>query len=103
MFNHIAIIILVNLLLYFKTLRHRFVSDDFTVWKNPPVAKNRFHKLWLQCTGQMKFYANSIQFVRANGKFFVVVCKKEQFEHLYTILIHTAICADKLNAVRIKL
>jgi len=92
MFNHIAIIILVNLLLYFKTLRYRFVSDDFTVWKNPPVAKNRFHKLWLQCTGQMKFYANSIQFVRANGKFFVVVCKKEEFEHLYTILIHTAIC-----------
>ena len=50
MFEQIAWIIIVNLALYIKTLRFKFVSDDFSCWKNPPVAKNAWHKLWLEIT-----------------------------------------------------
>lgn len=91
-FEAIAYIVIANLALYFRTLSFKFVSDDFTVWKNPPVAKNRFHKWWLQFTGAMKIYAKSVRFVRANGKFYVAVIRAEEMEHLLTILIHTAIC-----------
>ena len=92
MFKHIAIIIIVNLALYIKTLRYRFVSDDFSCWKNPPVPKNAWHKLWLQITGQMKIYAKSVQFVRANGKLFMAIVKKEEMEHLLVLIIHICIC-----------
>ena len=92
MFEKVAWIIIVNLALYFRTLRFKFVSDDFTVWKNPPVAKNAWHRLWLQMTGQMKFYAKSVRFVRANGKLFAAILRAEELEHLVTILIHTTIC-----------
>lgn len=90
--EHVGLIIVFNLALYFKTLRFKFVSDDFSVWKNPPVAKNGWHKLWLQLTGQMKIYANSIRFLGANGKFFVAVVKSEEMEHLLALVIHTLIC-----------
>lgn len=91
-FDCISWIIIVNLALYIKTLRFKFVSDDFTVWKNPPVAKNRWHKLWLQLSGQMKFYEMGARLVRANNKNFLVFMKSEEIEHLVTILFHTAIC-----------
>lgn len=92
MVNEIAIITAVNLALYWKTLSQKFVSDDFTVWRNPPVAKNRFHKLWLQLTGQMKIYAHWPKILRANGKWFLALVKCEAWEHLLTVLIHAAIC-----------
>ena len=92
MFEQIAWIIIVNLALYIKTLRFKFVSDDFSCWKNPPVAKNAWHKLWLEITGQKKIYAKSIQFVRANGKLFMAIVRKEEMEHLLTLLIHIGIC-----------
>ena len=92
MFEKIAWIIIVNLLLYVRTLRFKFVSDDFTCWKNPPVAKNAWHRLWLQVTGQMKFYAKSIRFVRANGKLFVAIIRSEELEHLFAIFLHILIC-----------
>ena len=92
MFEKIAWIVVVNLALYIKTLSFKFVSDDFTVWKNPPIAKNWWHKLWLQVTGQMKIYAKSVQFVRANGKFYMAVLRKEEMEHLFTICLHIIIC-----------
>lgn len=90
--NHISLIVLVNLILYIKTLRFRFVSDDFSVWKNPPVAKNPLHKLWLQATGQMKIYAKSVLFVRSHGKNYMAIARKEELEHLFAILLHIAIC-----------
>lgn len=92
MFENIAWVIIVNLLLYVKTLRYKFVSDDFSVWKNPPVAKNAWHRLWLQVTGQMKFYAKSVQFVRSKGKLYLAIVRKEELEHLFTIMLHIAIC-----------
>ena len=91
-FDCIAWIVVVNLALYLKTLRMKFVSDDFSCWKNPPVPKNAWHKLWLQASGQMKIYAKSIQFVRANGKWFMAVIRKEEMEHLFVLFLHICIC-----------
>ena len=76
----------------YKNLRFKFVSDDFTCWKNPPISKNAWHRLWLQVTGQMKFYAKSIQFFKANGKWFVAIVRKEELEHLFALVLHIAIC-----------
>jgi len=90
--DNIAWIIIVNLVLYFKTLKFRFVSDDFSVWKNPPIAKNRWHRCWLELTGQKKIYAKSIQFVRANGKLFLAIIRKEEMEHLLALILHICIC-----------
>lgn len=92
MFEQIGLIIALNLALYFKTLRFKFVSDDFSVWKNPPVFKNAWHKAWLRFIGAAKLLTTSPQFVRANGKWFFVLAKTEEFEHLLALLIHTAIC-----------
>ena len=85
-------IIVVNLALYIKTLRFKFVSDDFSCWKNPPVPKNKWHKIWLQVTGQMKVYAKSVRFVSANGKLFMAIIKSEEMEHLLALVLHIAIC-----------
>ena len=90
--SNIGWIVVVNLALYIKTLRMKFVSDDFSCWKNPPVPKNAWHRLWLQVTGQMKFYAKIIQFVRTNGKWFMAIVRKEEFEHLFALALHTCIC-----------
>jgi len=90
--SEIGWIIVVNLALYFKTLRFKFVSDDFTVWKNPPVPKSPIHKLWLQLSGQMKIYAKSIRFVRHNGKLFIAIVRAEEMEHLLALLLHIGIC-----------
>src|SRR3990167_5302691 len=92
MFDHIAIIFVVNLLLYFRTLRHRFVSDDFSVWKNPPVFKNPWHKRWMQITGQAKFYSRGIRFLRKDGKSYLAILRSEEVDHLVALLIHIAIC-----------
>ena len=91
-FDAIAWIVVVNLALYIKTLSFKFVSDDFSCWKNPPVAKNPWHKLWLQATGQMKIYAKSVLFVRSGDKNYIAITRKEELEHLFAILLHIAIC-----------
>lgn len=88
----IAWIIIINLALYLKTLRFKFVSDDFTVWKNPPVAKNLWHKMWLQVSGQMKIYSKSVKFVWTNGKLFMAIIRSEEMEHLLALVLHIAIC-----------
>lgn len=90
--NNISWIIIINLALYLKTLRYKFVSDDFTVWRNPPPFKNAWHKAWLRFIGAAKLLSPSVHFVRANGKNFVAVVKTEEFEHLLALLIHIAIC-----------
>ena len=92
MFEKIALIIVTNLALYLKTLRFKFVSDDFSCWKNPPVAKNAWHKLWLQLSGQMKIYAKSVHFVKTNGKLFIAIARKEEIEHLLALVLHIAVC-----------
>src|SRR3990167_9288148 len=90
--EQVLIIIFVNLALYLRTLSFKFISDDFTCWKNPPVAKNRIHKLWLQVSGQMKIYAKSVKFVIANKKFFVAIIRSEEMEHLLALILHICIC-----------
>ena len=91
MLESIAIIIGVNLLLYWKTLSYKFVSDDFTVWKNPPVAKNAWHKAWLRFTGAAKYLTPCIKFVRHDGKLFLAIVKTEWFEHFLALVIHIGI------------
>jgi hypothetical protein len=92
MLEKIGIIIAFNLALYFKTLRHKFVSDDFTVSKNPPAFKNAWHKAWLRFIGAAKIFSPSPQILKANDKWFFVIAKTEEFEHLLALLIHIAIC-----------
>lgn len=91
-FHAIGWLVVVNFALYFRTLRFKFVSDDFTVWRNPPPIKNAWHKAWMRFIGAAKFLSRSVHFVRANGKFFVAITKTEEVEHLLALLIHTAIC-----------
>jgi len=91
MLESVLLIIVVNLALYFRTLKHKFVSDDFTVWQNPPVFKNRWHKYWLRFIGAAKLQNRSVCFARVNGKNIMALVKTEEFEHLLALLIHIAI------------
>ncbi|MBX4215851.1 hypothetical protein KW797_02805 [Candidatus Parcubacteria bacterium] len=90
--DKIGWIIVVNLILYFKTLRFKFVSDDFSVFNNPPVFKNAWHKRWLQFIGAAKLHGRTFEFVKLQGKHVVVLTKTEEQEHLLALLIHIAIC-----------
>lgn len=92
MVNQIVIIVIANLLLYWKTLSYKFVSDDFSVWKNPPVFKNRWHKAWLRFIGAAKLQSRSIKFVWHKKKLHIAIVKTEEFEHLLALIIHIAIC-----------
>jgi hypothetical protein len=105
-FEFVAWIIIVNFAIYLKTLRFKFVSDDFTAWKNPPVAKNVWHKWWLRFTGQLKKLSPSVHFISGksileksgmpssikSNRWYMVFMKTEEFDHLFTLLIHTSIC-----------
>lgn len=93
MFESIAIIIIVNLALYFKTLRFKFVSDDFSVFHNPPPFKNKWHKRWLQFIGACKLKGTTYSFVWYKGLKMAII-KTEEQEHFLALLIHTAICVS---------
>ena len=90
--EQVAIIIVVNLLLYFKTLRFKFVSDDFSVWKNPPVFKNLFHKIWLRFIGAAKMQSRAIHFIWYKKKPHIAIVRTEELEHLIALAIHICIC-----------
>lgn len=90
--NAIAWIVVVNLALYYRTMSFKFVSDDFTAWKNPPVPKNAWHRIWLQLTGQMKVYAKSVRFAFDKGKLYMAIMRTEEMEHLMVLGIHIMIC-----------
>lgn len=92
MFEKIAWVIIVNLALYFRTLRFKFVSDDFSVFNNPPPYKNRWHKRWLQITGQTKLAAKTVNFFKENGKWKCAVVNTAEQEHLIALLLHIGIC-----------
>lgn len=91
-FNAIYWIVIVNLTLYFKTLRFKFVSDDFSVYHSPPEYKNRFHKRWLQFTGQMKLISKTFNFYRDNGKWKFAIIQTAEQEHLLALMLHILIC-----------
>src|SRR3990172_46092 len=92
MFENVALIIIANFALYLKTLKFKFVSDDFSVFHNPPVFKNAWHKRWLQFTGACKLKGTTYSFVWHKGKLILGITKTEEFEHLLALLIHAAIC-----------
>jgi hypothetical protein len=85
-------IIIVNLVLYFRTLRYKFVSDDLAVFMQPPEFKNRWHKYWLRFIGALKIKNKSFYFMKIRGKFKCVITETEEIEHLLALLLHTAIC-----------
>lgn len=93
-FDCIGWIIVANLLLYFKTLRYKFVSDDFSVWMQPIPFKNPFHKAWMRFIGAAKLQDRSIHFVMHKNKPHVAIIKSEEMEHLLALLIHIAICVS---------
>ncbi len=92
--SEVAWIIVVNLILYFRTLRHKFVSDDFTVHQNPPQFKNWWHKQWLRFTGQGKWGCKTLTFFKQEGKWKFAVVNTAEFEHLLTLIIHICICVS---------
>ncbi len=87
-------IIFVNFALYCKVLKHKFVSDDFTVWKNPPPVKNAWHKAWLRFIGAAKFQSPCPRILKYNGKWVLAIIKTEWLEHFIALLIHIAICVS---------
>lgn len=91
--SEIAFLIVVNLILYFHTLRFKFVSDDFSVFNNPPAYKNEWQKAWFRFTGQGKWGSKTLNFFKdENGKWKFSVINTAEFEHLLALLIHIAIC-----------
>lgn len=91
-FDAVAWIIIINFALYVKTLRFKFVSDDFTVFHQKPAFKNWWHKRWLQFIGACKLMEPSFHFFFERGKLKMAILKTEEFEHLLALLIHVAIC-----------
>ena len=106
-FDHVGLIIVTNFLLYFKTLRFKFVSDDMTALHNPPVAKNFWHKWWLRLSGQLKKLSTSVHFLSGRSiheksevhptnikknSLYAIVTKTEEFDHFLALIIHTTIC-----------
>ena len=67
----IIIILAANVLLYAKTLKYKYVSDDLTTYKTPPKWKNKAHKWWLWILAQYK-------------------CR-EAWDRLMTIFIHSLV------------
>lgn len=67
-----AIIALVNLLFYAKTLCYKYSCDDIPVFMNPPKFKNRWHRIYLWLEGALRI--------------------NPQYDHALTMLIHTLIC-----------
>lgn len=96
MVSEIAWIVVVNFVLYFKTLRFKFMSDDLSVFSrqrvNPPKFKNKLHELWMKFTGTYKFYTKAPTFFKKDGKWMIAFPETEEMEHLVTLLIHTLIC-----------
>jgi hypothetical protein len=92
MFESIAWIVVVNLVLYFKTLRYKFVSDDLAVFMNPPTVKNWWHKQWMRFTGQIKLKNKSFSLRKIQGKLKCVIAETEEMEHLIALLLHISIC-----------
>jgi len=55
MLEKICIILAINLIFYFKTLKFKYVSDDIPVFHHPPKTKHRWHRLFLWLRGDMRW------------------------------------------------
>ena len=92
MASEIGWIVVINLIVYFHTLRFKLVSDDFTVYHNPPKYKNEWHRRWLQFSGQGKWSSKTLSFFKEDGKWKFAVMNTAEFEHLLALIIHICIC-----------
>jgi len=92
LFEKIGWIVVVNLALYFKTLRFKFVSDDFSVHKSAKPSENFWIRRWQQFIGSVKLMEPSFHFFKDNGRLKMAILRTEEFEHLLALLIHIAIC-----------
>ena len=57
MIERILIILLVNLVFFFRTLKLNYSSDDVPVFQNPPKYKNFWHKRYLQLISSARIEA----------------------------------------------
>lgn len=69
----VALIALLNIVFYWKTLYYKYVSDDLAVHQSPPKHKNERHKRWLQFIGATKIWPHQ--------------------DHAQTMFIHAFVCA----------
>jgi len=92
LFEQVALIIAVNLALYLKTLRYKFVSDDFSCHKNPPPHKNWLHRWYLNFLGMRKIYSRTLAFGKIDGKWKAKWIQTEEGEHLYALFLHILAC-----------
>jgi len=92
MLEKVLIIIVVNMILYFRTLRFKFVSDDFSTWRNPPKFKNKWHMRWLQFMGLAKLQSVTYSVYRKDGKFKGRKYLSEEQEHLLALALHAFLC-----------
>ncbi len=71
MFEKICVILLVNILFFFKTLCYKYSSDDLPVFQNPPKFKNTWHKILCWLDGRYR--------------------SGPQVDHALTMLIHATV------------
>lgn len=84
MLEKILLIVLTNLVFYFKTLCFQYSSDDIPVFQNPPKFENFFHKILCWIDGRCRW---------ADPKSRPEVqVKQMQADHALTMLLHTAVC-----------
>jgi hypothetical protein len=72
MFEKICLILLANLVFYFKTLTYKYSSDDIAVFHNPPNTRNGWEKFIFWLDGRRR--------------------AEPQADHFLTTLIHAVIC-----------
>lgn len=72
MIERVAIILLVNLLFFSKTITYGYCSDDLTSFRNPVKFRNKWEKFFLQLNGALKI--------------------DQQMDHFITIVIHALTC-----------
>lgn len=71
MLSRIIIILAVNVILFARTIKFSYVSDDLPTFKNPPKFKNKWHKLLLWLIASYKW--------------------KTKYDHLMTLIIHALV------------
>lgn len=72
MIEKICIILLVNILFFFKTIGYKYVSDDIPSFLHNPPVKNKWHRIFLQLRGSYK--------------------RVPQEDHFITLMIHAIVC-----------
>jgi len=67
--SNILIILAINFILFYRTLKYGYVSDDIPTFQNPPKFKNKCHKWFLWLIASYKW--------------------KPQYDHFLTLILHS--------------